>query len=90
MEFLNFAKKFIAESNNVENLRAKTEIYRVSVERVGAGPAVPMIYKFLEGEEIRLHLAEKIWKEGWLIIQEMKEKRAELKRHAEEVLNKEY
>ena len=50
MEFLNFAKKFIAESKNVENLRAKAEIYRVSVERVGAGPAVPMIYKFLEGK----------------------------------------
>lgn len=54
------------------------------------GISRPTIYKFLEGEEIRLHLAEKIWKAGWLIIQEMKEKRAELKRHAEEVLNKEY
>lgn len=48
MEFVNFAKKFIPESKNIENLRANDNIYRVSVERVGAGPAVPMIYKFLE------------------------------------------
>lgn len=41
-----FAKKYIAESDNVENLRAKTKINRLSVERVGAGPAVPLIYAF--------------------------------------------
>lgn len=41
-----FAKDFIARSDNVENLRAKGEIKRVSVERVGAGPAVPLLYSF--------------------------------------------
>lgn len=41
-----FAKKFIAESDNVENKRAKAKINRLSVERVGAGPAVPLIYDF--------------------------------------------
>ena len=47
-DFFRFTKKFIEESNNIENKRAKGPISRVSIERVGAGPAVPMLYKFLE------------------------------------------
>ena len=43
---LNFAKKYIENSNNVENLRAKGKIDRVSVERLIAGPAVPLLYDF--------------------------------------------
>jgi len=43
-----FSKKFIEESTNVENLRAKGRIYRVSAERVCAGPAVPMLYAFMK------------------------------------------
>ena len=43
-----FAKNFIENSNNVENLRAKGKIDRVSIERLCAGPAVPLIYAFMK------------------------------------------
>ena len=43
-----FSRKFIEHSNNVENLRAKGPIGRVSVERLCAGPAVPLIYSFMK------------------------------------------
>lgn len=45
---LKFSREFIEKSNNVENLRAKAKIGRVSVERLTAGPAVPLIYAFMK------------------------------------------
>lgn len=47
-ELYDFTKNYIETSNNVENLRSKGEIGRVSVERVCAGPAIPMIYEFFK------------------------------------------
>ena len=43
-----FARDFIENSNNIENLRAKAKIGRISVERLCAGPAVPLIYAFMK------------------------------------------
>jgi len=43
-----FAREFIETSQNVENLRAKAKVGRMSVERMGAGPAIPMIYAFMK------------------------------------------
>jgi glucokinase len=43
-----FAQKFIENSNNIENLRAKGKVGRLSIERLCAGPAVPMIYAFMK------------------------------------------
>jgi glucokinase len=45
-ELLEFAKVFLEESNNVENLRSKGRVHRVSIERLCAGPALPLIYDF--------------------------------------------
>ena len=47
-ELVKFAYEFIEHSNNVENLRGKTKATRMSIERVCAGPAVPMIYEFFK------------------------------------------
>ena len=47
-ELMNFTKQFKAESNNIENLRNKGPIDRVSVERLCAGPGVPLIYAFMK------------------------------------------
>ena len=44
MDLVKFAKKYIEISDNIENLRAKGYVDRISVERVGAGPAVPLLY----------------------------------------------
>jgi len=72
--------------------RFKEELPAIGIRLIKerTGVSRPTIYKFIDGKEIRLPIAEKIWLEGWIIIKELKEKRAELKRHAEEVLNKEY
>lgn len=43
-----FAREFIETSNNVENLRGKGKIGRMSSERLCAGPAVPLIYAFMK------------------------------------------
>jgi glucokinase len=43
-----FAQKYIENSNNVENLRAKGKVGRLSIERLCAGPAVPLIYAFMK------------------------------------------
>jgi glucokinase len=43
---MEFARKFIETSDNEENLRAKGKVGRVSIERLCAGPAVPLIYDF--------------------------------------------
>jgi glucokinase len=45
-DLLEFAQKYIEESENVENLRSKGRIHRVSIERLCAGPAIPLIYDF--------------------------------------------
>ena len=45
-----FAKDFVEHSENVENQRGRGPINRVSVERLCAGPAVPLIYEFYKKE----------------------------------------
>lgn len=45
-----FAIQYIKNSENVENQRGRGEITRVSVERLCAGPAVPLIYEFLKSQ----------------------------------------
>lgn len=47
---VNFAKDYIENSDNVENQRGRGHINRVSIERLCAGPAVPLLFKFLQGE----------------------------------------
>ena len=47
-ELVKFAYQFVENSNNVENLRGKTKATRLSIERVCAGPAVPLIYEFFK------------------------------------------
>jgi len=42
-----FAREYIENSNNVENLRAKRKVGRMSVESLCAGPAVPCIYAYM-------------------------------------------
>jgi glucokinase len=46
-ELLEFARTFIETSDNVENQRAIEKINRISIERLCAGPAVPLIYDFM-------------------------------------------
>ena len=41
-----FAVDYIENSKNVENRHGKAKLDRVSTERILAGPAVPLIYKF--------------------------------------------
>ena len=65
-------------SNGTLLLRQRTKISRLTIQ------------KFIEGKKVRVDLAEKIWIEGWNIIKESKEKKADLKRHAEQVINKTY
>ena len=50
MRLADFAYNFIEHSDNVENKRAKAKITRLSHERLGAGPAVPLIYEFMKTE----------------------------------------
>lgn len=45
-----FARKFIPNSNNMENLRAKGPVGRISTERLCAGPAIPLIYSFMKSK----------------------------------------
>ena len=49
-ELLEFAKNYLEHSDNVENLRAKGKVHRVSIERLCAGPALPLIYEFMAGK----------------------------------------
>ena len=46
-ELLEFAHNFLETSENIENLRAKGKVNRCSIERLCAGPAVPLIYDFM-------------------------------------------
>ena len=45
-ELLEFAHTFIETSDNIENQRGRGRIHRVSIERLCAGPALPLIYDF--------------------------------------------
>lgn len=47
-ELLKHARKFIENSDNIENKRAKGKVGRMSVERLTAGPAIPLIYDFMK------------------------------------------
>ena len=49
-DLLEFAVRFIEESDNIENLRAKGKTDRISIERMCAGPAVPLIYDFMRNK----------------------------------------
>uniref|UniRef100_A0A7S3I8B3 Glucokinase n=1 Tax=Favella ehrenbergii TaxID=182087 RepID=A0A7S3I8B3_9SPIT len=50
MRMLKFGFDFIETSDNVENKRAKAKLDRMSHERLGAGPAIPLIYEFMKKE----------------------------------------
>lgn len=54
MRLVQFAYNFIETSDNVENLRAKAKIDRISHERLGAGPAIPLLYAFMKQEHTGL------------------------------------
>ena len=54
MRLLTHGFDFIENSNNVENLRGKAKIDRMSHERLGAGPAIPLIYEFMKKEYAQL------------------------------------
>jgi len=45
-----FAHDYLKNSDNVENLRARGPTERISIERLCAGPAVPLIYEFFKKE----------------------------------------
>eukprot|EP00977_Amphora_coffeiformis_P014093 scaffold3849_cov179-Amphora_coffeaeformis.AAC.31 len=47
-DLVEFARKYVSESNNVENRRGKRVVGRMSVETLCAGPAVPLIYSFMK------------------------------------------
>lgn len=49
-KLLHFARDYIENSENIENRRGKGKIDRVSIERLCAGPAVPLIYEFYKKE----------------------------------------
>ena len=53
---LAFAHEYIENSNNVENKRGKPKyrLNRMSHERLGAGPAIPLIYEFMKKEHENL------------------------------------
>lgn len=54
MRLVNFAYDYLENSKNVENMRASGKASRISHERLGAGPAVPLIYEFLKNEYLDL------------------------------------
>lgn len=47
MDLIQFARTYLEISENVENQRGIGKVDRISVERVCAGPAVPLLYDFL-------------------------------------------
>ena len=77
-------------TNEIKEFKEALPIKGIQMIKRRTGVSRPTIYKFLEGEEVRLDLAEKIWKEGWSIIRELKEKHAELKSYAHQMITKEY
>ena len=50
MKLVHFAYNYIENSDNIENLRGKGKLNRISHERLGAGPAIPLIYEFFKSE----------------------------------------
>ena len=50
MRLNQYAFNYIENSENIENKRGKAKIDRISHERIGAGPAVPLIYEFMKEE----------------------------------------
>ena len=56
-DLLQFSHDYIKTSNNEENLRGKTDdLKRISHERLGAGPAVPLIYEFYKKRHPEMEL----------------------------------
>jgi len=51
---MKFAAEYIKTSNNVENMRAKGKVSRISVERLCAGPAIPLLYAFMKKQHPEL------------------------------------
>lgn len=47
-ELFNFALKYIAESDNIENQKVKRVTDRLCVEALCAGPGVPLMYEFMK------------------------------------------
>lgn len=45
-ELMQFAYTFVETSENIENQRGKCKPTRMSIERLCAGPAIPLIYEF--------------------------------------------
>ena len=57
MDLVNYAYNYIENSNNVENSRRENKkINRISHERLGAGPAVPLLYEFIKKQNPDLEL----------------------------------
>lgn len=57
MDLVNYAYNYIENSNNVENSRGENKkINRISHERLGAGPAVPLLYEFIKKQNPDLEL----------------------------------
>jgi len=50
IKLMEFAKNYIENSNNVENVKSNGRITRVSVERLCSGRAVPLLYEFYKSE----------------------------------------
>ena len=46
----------------IKEFKNELPVKGIQLIKSRTGISRPTIYKFLEGEEIRLHLAEKIWK----------------------------
>ena len=49
LRLMQFAKEYVETSDHVENF-TKKKITRISHERLGAGPAIPLIYEFMKKE----------------------------------------
>ena len=74
----------IDETNKLKDTLPQKGIHLIHIR---TGVSRPTIYKFFEGKDIGLPQMEKIWIEGWSIIKEFKERRAELKEHAQKVID---
>ena len=59
-EIFEFAHNYVENSQNVENLRGKSKLTRVSIERICAGPSVPLLYEYFKtkftAEDMPRHL----------------------------------
>eukprot|EP00351_Strombidinopsis_sp_SopsisLIS2011_P002621 CAMPEP_0116883858 /NCGR_PEP_ID=MMETSP0463-20121206/16527_1 /TAXON_ID=181622 /ORGANISM="Strombidinopsis sp, Strain SopsisLIS2011" /LENGTH=226 /DNA_ID=CAMNT_0004539337 /DNA_START=270 /DNA_END=951 /DNA_ORIENTATION=- len=55
LELMKFAYTYLKESDNIENVSVgKGEVSRVSVQRVCAGPGVPLLYEFYKSNNPEL------------------------------------